>query len=80
MAQKKLNGNIIKWIAFILAVTLAISGWVYSLGVQGEKLKANIRLDNKDHPLIYENREQIIKFESDIEYIKAGVDRIEKKL
>ena len=72
------NGNGKSWkiIAIIVTILLAAGGGLYGYG----RLNGRFEAVEKEIPKIDANENSIIGMKKDIEYIKKGVDRIEKKL
>lgn len=73
--QQISNGSIVRWIGIVVAISLTVAGWVYTLGVNGERLKANLIADATVHPKIVENRESIIAIQKDIDNIQQDMTR-----
>jgi uncharacterized protein HemX len=69
------NGNIVKWLAIIIALGLAIVGWAYNLGVQGEKLNANCADDEKVHPIVNNLDTRLTRVEVNQETMKRDMER-----
>ena len=70
------NGRMWKIIAIIVIILLAAGGGLYGYG----RLNGRFEAVEKVIPKIDANENAIIGIHKDIEYIKKGVDRIEKKL
>lgn len=72
----KNNGRIWKIIAIALTVLITAASGLYGYG----RLNGRFEAVEKEIPKIDANENAIIGIQKDIEYIKKGVDRIEKKL
>lgn len=70
------NGKTWKIIAIIVSMLFAAGGGLYGYG----RLNGRFEAVEKEIPKIDANENSIIGMKKDIEYIKKGVDRIEKKL
>jgi uncharacterized protein HemX len=69
-----------KWVAIFVVIALAVGGWVWNAATVYSRVE-QVDADNKeDHPKIQENREKILTIQRDVQYIREGVDRIDKKL
>lgn len=76
---KERNGTIVKWLA-ILGIAGLLGGWIWQAAIQSGALEANTRDDAEIHPKVLENREDILIIQSDLRYIRKGVDDIQRKL
>ena len=63
-------------LAFLIPVVLAILGWAYSLGGQGQEIQnlKNRVVKNE------EKSEQVAVIKNDIQYIKKALDDIKQRL
>lgn len=79
MTKTSLNGWT-KWIMIALALVLAVAGWVWNASAINSRVNTVSKENAEDHPKIDENHEDIVKLQSDVTYIKEGVDEIKKEL
>lgn len=70
---KERNGSIVKWIAILIGFALAAAGWVYSLGVQGEQLKANGKADEVVHPQVPILDTRVTRMEENVKSINQNI-------
>jgi len=67
------NGNIVKWVAIFIGLAMAAAGWVYSLGVQGEKLKSNCADDAKVHQQVPVLDTRVTRVEENVKSINQNI-------
>jgi hypothetical protein len=67
------NGNIVKWIAILVTAGFVIAGWIYSLGVQGEQLKANCKSDDIVHPQVPIIDTRVTRVEENVKSINQNI-------
>ncbi len=67
------SSNLAKWAAIIIGLIMAVTGWVYSLGVQGEQLKTNCKADEDYHPQIPILDTRVTRVEENVKSIKENL-------
>lgn len=77
---KRLNGNVLNWVKWIVALVLILLGWAYTLGVQGEKLKSNCMDDAKMHPKIERLDSRVTRVEVTLESTQAQILRNQQEI
>ena len=92
MTQK--NGNLVKWIAVFITIGTVFIIWIWNASAINSSLQSNIKEDEKVHSHLQigveQNRENIItnqktilqmqtKYDSDMAYIKKGIDELRNK-
>jgi len=77
---KETNGRVQSWIRIGLVVlAMAMSAYGSYISLRGDVTR-NARNIEKVEKTATENKDCVIRMQTDIEYIKKGVDRIEKRL
>jgi hypothetical protein len=77
--EKRVNGWA-KWVAIFVVIALAVCGWIWNAATVYNRVERVCGENAKDHPMIQQNREDILKIQGKLDSIESGVDRIEKKL
>lgn len=77
------NGNAFRWLALVGVIVIVI-GWIWNAAILSRDLKVNIADDEKTHTKLQQtgtdNREAILRLQSDVQYIRTGIDEIKKEL
>ncbi len=67
------SSNLAKWAAIIIGLIMAVTGWVYSLGVQGEQLKTNCKADDIYHPQVPILDTRVTRVEENVKSINQNM-------
>ncbi len=82
MTQK--NGNMVKWAGILITIILTLITYIGYAKVLAYRVEQNDIRDKEEHSKLEDyakmNRENILKMQSDIAYIKQGVDEIKTQV
>lgn len=73
MGKIQMNGNLLNWVKWIVALVLILLGWAYTLGVQGEKIKSNCADDAIVHPKVSALSERVTRVETTLESAQKDI-------
>ena len=83
MANNKWNWTATKW-ATVMGILALAGGWLWNAATLSRNLSVNIAEDSAVHTKLQttatENRESIIVLQSDLKYIREGIDEIKREL
>ena len=75
----KINGNA-KWVAIIIGLGLAVGGWIWNAAVVCQRVEHNATEDARVHPIAEQSHEDIVRLQTDVKYIRVGIDEIKAEL
>jgi len=81
MTQK--NNDLTKWITIVVVIITLISGYIWNVSAMASRLSVNEKTDDEVHKTLIEctkeNRENILRMQSDLTYIRKSVDELKEK-
>jgi hypothetical protein len=82
MTQRK--NDVVKWLGILITVIVLVIGGIKTASVLAYRVEENDKIDKEEHTKLdgyaRENRENILKIQTDIAYIKQGVDEIKQQV
>lgn len=81
MTQK--NNDLTKWITTAIIIITLISGYIWNVSAMASRLSVNEKTDSEVHKTLAEcakeNRENILRMQSDLTYIRKSIDELKQK-
>lgn len=74
------NGNIVKWLGILLALGLAITGWVWNAAILSSTVTANVKEDGEVHAMTRENKHTLIEHGKDIAQNRRDIETLQTQV